>query len=165
MSWRHPRSNHWHQLDLIITRRSDLVSVLQTRSYHSADWDTDNSLIASRIKLIPKKLHHSKSKGKTHINTRHINSQEIRDQLNNKLRLAIDNTLQKGVSESHGETEVVPEYIDATWLHLRETIYSTSVEVLGKMQRKSTDWLEAHWETMMPVTEAKRKALLAYKAA
>ena len=33
------------------------------------------------------------------------------------------------------------------------------------MERKSTDWFEAHWETMMPVTEAKRKALLAYKAA
>ena len=29
-SWRHPRSKHWHQLDLIITRRKDLNCVLHS---------------------------------------------------------------------------------------------------------------------------------------
>lgn len=59
VSWRHPRCHHWHQLDLIIT---DLGSVLFTRSYHSADCDTDNSLMASKVRFMPKKLHHSKKK-------------------------------------------------------------------------------------------------------
>ena len=27
VSWRHPRSKHWHQLDLILTRRVDLSSI------------------------------------------------------------------------------------------------------------------------------------------
>ena len=35
VSWCHPRSKRWHQLDLCITRRSDLKFVLHTRSYHS----------------------------------------------------------------------------------------------------------------------------------
>ena len=45
VSWRHPRSGHWHQLDLVITRLDSLDNVLYTRSYHSADCDTDHSLI------------------------------------------------------------------------------------------------------------------------
>ncbi|XP_047483313.1 craniofacial development protein 2-like [Penaeus chinensis] len=48
VSWRHPRSRHWHQLDLVLTRRKDLASVLLTRTYHSADCDTDHSLVASK---------------------------------------------------------------------------------------------------------------------
>ena len=166
VSWRHPRSKHWHQLDLIITRRSELASVLQTRSYHSADCDTDHSLVASKIKITPRKLHHSKRKGKTRINTCHTNSPEIRERLNNKLSSALtDLTSQKDVSKAHDAGKNVPEHIDVTWLHLRETIYNTSIAVLGKKERKSADWFEANWEIMEPVTEAKRKALMAYKAA
>ncbi|KAI0222273.1 Craniofacial development protein 2, partial [Lamellibrachia satsuma] len=40
VSWKHPRSHKWHQLDLVIARRSALNNVLATRSYHSADCDT-----------------------------------------------------------------------------------------------------------------------------
>lgn len=69
VSWRHPRSRHWHQLDLVITRRADLSSVLHTRSYHSADCDSDHSLVGSKIRLKPCKIHHAKSKGRPRINT------------------------------------------------------------------------------------------------
>uniref|UniRef100_H3A5L3 Endonuclease/exonuclease/phosphatase domain-containing protein n=1 Tax=Latimeria chalumnae TaxID=7897 RepID=H3A5L3_LATCH len=48
VSWRHPRSGHWHQLDLVIVKRKDLPSVQKTRTFHSADCDTDHSLIISK---------------------------------------------------------------------------------------------------------------------
>ena len=32
VSWRHPRSKHWHQLDLIILRRASLKNVLHTHT-------------------------------------------------------------------------------------------------------------------------------------
>ncbi|XP_067910435.1 craniofacial development protein 2-like [Heterodontus francisci] len=40
VSWRHPRSRHWHQLDLIVTRQASLNSVQITRSFCSgaAQW-------------------------------------------------------------------------------------------------------------------------------
>ena len=47
-SWRHPRSKHWHQLDLILTRRVNLSSIKITRSYQSADCDTDHSWCAAK---------------------------------------------------------------------------------------------------------------------
>ncbi|KAM7166307.1 craniofacial development protein 2-like [Macrochelys suwanniensis] len=67
VSWRHPRSMHWHQLDLIITRRSALKCVLLTRTFHSADCDSDHSLVCSKMKLQPKKIHRSRPEGKPRI--------------------------------------------------------------------------------------------------
>ena len=49
VSWRRPRSGHWHQLDLVITRRKELGYVFHTRSYHSTVCDTDHSLVASKV--------------------------------------------------------------------------------------------------------------------
>ena len=69
VSWRHPRSKHWRQLDLIITRPCHLQNVLLTRSYHSADCYTDHSFVCSKIRLQPKRLHRSKSPEKPRINT------------------------------------------------------------------------------------------------
>ena len=62
VSWRHPGSKHWHQLDLILPRWSSLNYVQITRSYHSADSDTDHSLVSSRLRLQVKKIHWSKPK-------------------------------------------------------------------------------------------------------
>ena len=69
VSWRHPCSRHWHQLDVALTKRRDLASVLLARSYHSADCNTDHSLIASKVRIAPQKLHHSKKKGQPRVNT------------------------------------------------------------------------------------------------
>jgi hypothetical protein len=44
-------SKHWHQLDLVITRRTMLNHVLRTHSYHSADYDTDHSLVVFMVRL------------------------------------------------------------------------------------------------------------------
>ena len=64
-----PTVEHWHKLDLVITRRADLRSVLHTRSFHSADCDTDHSLVGSKVRMTAKKIHHTKTKGLLHINT------------------------------------------------------------------------------------------------
>ena len=69
VSWRHTRSGYWHQLDLIINRHHSLNSVLITHSYHSADCNTDHSLVHSTIRLQPKKIHHSRKETLPCINT------------------------------------------------------------------------------------------------
>ncbi|GFO31429.1 hypothetical protein PoB_005793400 [Plakobranchus ocellatus] len=65
----HPRSRHWHQLDLVIIRRPWLNCVLGTRSYHSADCETDHSKVASKVQLQTRRIHRSKQKGRPRINT------------------------------------------------------------------------------------------------
>ena len=49
VSWIHHRSRQWHQLDLVITKRELLNSVHIIRTYHSADCNTDHSLVLSKI--------------------------------------------------------------------------------------------------------------------
>ena len=153
VSWRHPRSGHWHQLDLVITRRRDLASVLLTRTYHSADCDTDHSLVASKVRVTPRRIHHSKKKGHPCINTCCTNNLvKTKKYLSN-----LDKTLAEETSAANS--------IDSRWSHLCDSVYSAAASAYGKKERKNADWYEAHWEEMEPLTEAKRKALLAYKAA
>lgn len=47
-----PRYNHWHQLDLIITRQHQLSNMLITSLYLRADCDTGDSLVCCRIRLV-----------------------------------------------------------------------------------------------------------------
>ena len=68
VTWKHPRSGHWHQLDFIITRRQHLNHTSLTRSYHSADCDTDHSLVVARVRLRPKRIYTAKHKSSLRIN-------------------------------------------------------------------------------------------------
>ena len=150
VSWRHPRSRHWHQLDLVITRRADLSSVLHTRSYHSADCDTDHSLVGSKIRLKPCKIHHAKTKGRPRINTC-ATADPAKAQ-------SFVETLQEKLAN-----QPTTDVADAKWCHLRDAIYDSAMSAFGRKAHKNADWFEAHWKEMQPVTEAKRIALLAYK--
>ena len=57
VSWRNLRSKHWHQLYLILVRRASLQNVIHTRSYHSADCDTDHTLVCCKINLQPRRIY------------------------------------------------------------------------------------------------------------
>ena len=61
--WRHPRSKHWHQLDLILVRQTAINNVLRTRSYHSEDGDTDTPWCVARSGSIRKGSTLARSKG------------------------------------------------------------------------------------------------------
>ena len=80
VSWKHPRSHKWHQLDLVIARRSSLNNVLATRSYHCADCDTDHAMVCSKVRLSPRKLHRSKPTYRTRIDVARTADPQRREQ-------------------------------------------------------------------------------------
>ncbi|XP_067878459.1 craniofacial development protein 2-like [Heterodontus francisci] len=151
VSWRHPRSRSWHQLDLIVTRRPTLNSVQITRSFHSADCDTDHSLVCSKVRLRPKKLHHSKQKGHPRINTSRISHPQLLQKFLNSLVTALQNT-------PTGDAET-------KWAHIRDAIYESALTTYGKSAKRNADWFQSHNEELEPVIAAKRIALLNYKKA
>ena len=69
VSWRHPRSKHWHQLDLVLTRCTNLGNVKLIHSYQSADGDTDHSFVCCKVNFKAKRVHHAKKEGRHRINT------------------------------------------------------------------------------------------------
>ncbi|XP_076041841.1 uncharacterized protein LOC143025721 [Oratosquilla oratoria] len=150
VSWCHPRSKHWHQLDLSLIRRSNIKLVQITRTYHSADCDTDHSLVCCKIRLQPKKLHKSKQKGKPRMNTMGMHLPEKVEEF--------AKSLQKALSVEHQHCSAAEK-----WNHLRDTIQKTALATFGKKTSKNNDWFDAKFSEMSPVIDAKRAALAEYK--
>ena len=116
VSWKHPRSHRWHQLDLIITRRAALQSFLSTRSYHSADCDTDHAVVCCRVSLQPRKIHRAKPAGRPRINTA-----KTADPAQKEEFLAV---LEQALQDP---------------IFLAEAVYKASMLVFSKKERPSQD--------------------------
>ena len=149
VSWRHPRSKHWHQLDFIITRRSKLNHVLRTRSFHSADCDTDHSLVCGKVRLRPRRIHRAKPKGNPRINSARTTKPKLREHFS----MTIDKALENCPTDS----------ATARWDFIRDTVHKAAKDTFGTGGKKSEDWFQAGIEEMEPVITAKRAALLEYK--
>ena len=145
VSWRHPRSKHWHQLDLVLVRRSNLNAVKIVRSYHSADCDTDHLLVCGSIKLSPKKFFLSKAKGKPRLNTANMQDPVLVSQFTDLF-----------------EKEYAPESdelvsADKCWQSLKAAMHKCALATFGRKNTKSSDWFEAKSKLLNPVLENKRQ--------
>ena len=148
VSWKHPRSKHWHQLDLIVTRRNHLKNILISRSYQSADCDTDHSFICSRVWLQPKKMHRAKPLGKPRID---VSQTSHPDRLESS-------TLSEALTSRPPEGDAQQQ-----WGQLRDSIYISASLAFGRKKPKSQDWFEVKASNLTPLLEEKRAALLAHK--
>ena len=149
VSWKHPRSHKWHQLDLVIARRSSLNNVLATRSYHSADCDTDHAMVCSKVRLSPRKLQRSKPTYRTRIDVARTGDPQRREQF----VASLEQSLQ----------DLPDQDATARWNTLSNAIYNAAITAFGKRERPNQDWFNANLHVMVPVIETKREALLAYK--
>ncbi|XP_005106608.1 craniofacial development protein 2-like [Aplysia californica] len=70
VSWYYPKSRHWHQIDFIILRKKDANMVKQTRSFYSADCNTDHLLVIAKAKILTKKTSRAEEQKKPKINIR-----------------------------------------------------------------------------------------------
>ena len=145
VSWRRPRAGHWHQLDPVITRRDALNNVLNTRSYHSVDCDTDHSLICASIRMQPKRFFHSKQKGHIRINISNTTYTEKNQQFIESIRTALSG-IETESSEENWNTLFVTSY---TTLHSQHTAKNNERILTGTL--------------MEPVIDVKRSALINFK--
>ena len=121
--WIHPSSGHWHRLDLVITRRDALNNVLNPRSYHSADCDTDHSLICARVRMQPIRLFHSKQKGHIRINISNTTYPMKNQQFIESIRTALSGIESESAEEN--------------WNTLRDIIYDTALTTYGKNNERT----------------------------
>ena len=116
----HPRSCHCHLLDLIITQRPLLNYILVTHSYHSANCDTDHSLVASNVHLQPKQIHQSKQKGHPCINTAMTSMPDLCEHLTDFIEAALNDCHTGKVEER--------------WNHICDAIYNSAMDTFGKRE-------------------------------
>ena len=150
VSWRHPRSKHWHQLDLVLVRRSNLNTVKVVRSYHSADCDTDHLLVCCRMKLSPKKFFLSKAKGKPRLNTANMQDPVLVSQFTDLFE-------KEYAPETDGSDSA-----EKRWQSLKTAMHSCALATFGKKNTKSSDWFEAKSKELDPIISNKRQKQCEY---
>ena len=150
VSWRHLHSKHWHQLDLTLVRHATIKNILHTCSYHSADCDTDHSLVCCKIRLQPQKFHHAKKLGNPHIDVNKLTQLDLMEQFTEAFEEEYD-------ASQSGDTAT------EKWETLHEPIHHISLPIFGKKTSKSHDWYEAKLSKMTPIIKAKCAALTEYK--
>ena len=149
LSWMHPRSKHWHQLDLIITRRSQLNNVRVTRSYHSADCDTDHALVCCKVQSHPKKLHRAPKPAKDRINVDATTIPQKVLTFQELLKSRLENYKELGIEEY--------------WCNVKDVTHEAAMLAFGNSDRRSEDWFNADIAHLQPLIEEKRLALQNYK--
>ena len=149
ISWWHPRSHHWHQLDLIITWRPLLNCILITHSYHSAYCDTSCSLVGSKVHLQPKQTHQSKHKGCPHINGTRMSMPDLYECFADSIKAALNDYHTGNARER--------------WNHICVSIYNSAMDTFGKRERQNPYWFEEGIAELEPVITTKRAVLVEYK--
>ena len=150
MSWCHPLSKTWHQLDFVIVSQKHRSEVLNTRTYHSADCDTDHSLVVSSMRLHPRPYHRQLRKSKK-IDVSKAKLPELQEQYCVKLE------------EKLGDMERAHDP-ETYWNTLKTTIHQTALDTFGLRKRQNPDWYRESQDILKPALEQKREALLKVKA-
>ncbi|XP_047502747.1 uncharacterized protein LOC125048220 [Penaeus chinensis] len=131
-TWMHPRSQHWHLIDYVITRKRDVQDVRVTRAMCGADCWTDNRLIVSKCKLciLPKRRPQGQKSAKR-LNISKLKNSNIAQEFARDL----DDRLPDTPQDEQDSTE-------EQWTAFREVVYSTALEHLGPATRKQQDWFD-----------------------
>ncbi|BHF69972.1 hypothetical protein SprV_0301301900 [Sparganum proliferum] len=142
-TWRHPRSRQWHLLDYVLVRRRDQRDVLVAKAIAGADGWTDHRLVISkmRIRLQPRRRPQGKRPpGKLNIA---LSLPAHYLCFSNELAQRLDNLPIAAVAAAEA-VDVAAENasVENRWCHLRDTIQSTALAVLGRARRQHQNWFD-----------------------
>lgn len=151
VTWQHPRSKLWHQLDHVLTRSINHNFVHHVRSMHSADCNTDHALVRCKIVINLKKVHTARPKPKPRPNLAAL-----------KDNIALS-SYQRALTEKIKDT-MLPVDVDAAFEIVQRTITTTAKETLGVQYRRQPDWFLAYADIISPVLAEKRKLRNIYLA-
>lgn len=113
VSWRQMRSEHWHQLGLILVSHDDLKNVLHTCSFHNANCNVDHSWRCCKVRL----------------NVSKMRQLDLVEQFAEVFRKERD-------ASKPGNSATL------RWETLR-TMHGTALSIFAKRPLKAHDWLEA----------------------
>ena len=151
VSWMHPRSKHWHQLDLVLARRTDLGLIKHTRVYHSADGDTDHSLVVSRF------YHYQKPQVRRKVCRKRLNISAM------KVASCVDIFRSKLSSALHPNSFRSADSAAIMWTRVQDATYKSAVEAFGVQKTAEHDWLSENLVALQPLIDKKKTAHLRYK--
>ena len=150
VSWHHPRSKQWYQIDFVIVRRNDINATKQTRSFHSTDCNTDHLLIIANLKtkILTKNIQTSQRPRKPKINAKNTKNPDLRVKF------------QKYQYFKEQLQDVDESSPDNIWNSMKTAIYDSASKAFGTNRVSKVDWIEAHASTLMSLLEKKRRIVM-----
>ena len=104
----------------------------------------------SKVRLRPKKFHHSKRPGLPRIDMATTIVPELCPQFSESVVTAL-------------EGQPAAENTEERWGFLRDTIHSIALSIFGRKEQRNPDWYDESLPVMEPAISAKRDALKNYK--
>lgn len=130
-TWMHPRSKHWHMIDYIITKTTDIKDVTITRVMRGAIGDTDHRLVRSKLNLRWKKIEKRPTMKRPKINVASLSNDSKRTEFEE----AVETRLLKISTVTNQSSEEL-------WANMSSVLYDTSIQSLGKLHKKNEDWFD-----------------------
>lgn len=147
-SWMHPRSKQWHLIDYVITRQRDLRDVHITEAMRGADCWTDHRLIRSKVSFAICPLHRKSAPKPNHrLNVNLLKDPCVQQKLSTNMSLAL--------SAPAGAASILN--VNHAWTELRDTVYKTSLDTLGKASRRHQDWFDENDTEVRQLLSAKQQ--------
>ena len=118
---------------------------------NSRDCDIEQPLLCCKMRLKPKKCHHSKPEGQPciyHCKMQHLEKVE---------------EFTRSFEESMSNCMASVDSVTNKWDQLHEAIHSTALTTFGKRLSKSNYWFETKSNMITPIIVAKQNALTEYK--
>lgn len=143
----HPRSRHWHLIDYAIIRHSDLADVLDTRVMRGAECETDHQFVVTKLRMqLERKQRHQSIKS-TRL--------DVAALLNTETQVRIQASFSRKLEERHQDE---PSSLEDEWMTLRDTVWESAAETLGRKKCTNKDWFVTHHEQIEPIIAARDDA-------
>lgn len=147
-TWRHPRSGHWHLMDYIIVKKSQVAEVHITKAISYIENWTDHRLVLSEMsmKLQPRYREKVTRARTLRLNLEGLAAPEIRE------------TLRQEIEEKSASLTINGDP-ETCWTQFRDMVYESSKATLGTTgSRKNPDWFTENHEDIKDILDAKHSA-------
>ena len=103
-TWMHPRSRHWHMIDLFITRCRDKMDIHSTRSIRGLNCWTDHQMLKSKVAFRIRQKHNRLGTSKpTKLNTAKLSTISHRESFEQEMDSALAQWEEKESSTPYEE--------------------------------------------------------------
>ncbi|KAI4807948.1 hypothetical protein KUCAC02_027720, partial [Chaenocephalus aceratus] len=139
-SWMHPRSKHWHLIDYVIVRRSDIRDVHVTRAMRGAECWTDYRLIMAKVHMQVRPPLRLQGPRRRRLDCTHLENPDAR----NEFRCSLAEKLG-GMELSLSSSE---NTMDQKWNSISSALYEAAAQTIGYKSKNHQDWFDENSETI-----------------
>ena len=149
-SWMHPRSKHWHLIDYIIVRRSDIKDVYITRAMRGAECWTDHRLIMAKVHMQVRPPLRLRGPKRRQLDCTRLGNPDARNDFRRSLAEKLG-----GVEVSLSSSE---NTMDQNWNSISSALYEAAAETIGYKSKNHQDWFDENSETIHDLLKDMHKA-------